>query len=263
MSFEKLLNIDPFSCDVFTDFYHVYDHVYLPFRQFDVKYGEMIYIKTDYLQLFFTNFKFSSPCYLVSGLSDYSPSLFYPDDILKNILDNKIILGWIMQNCIIDHPKIIKRDICVCGLSPDLDEDKMLRKYLRDNRVRLSGKPKKDQIFIYHNNDNNPNERNDLDVLFKQNKNCFNKQLNYQEYLEEMSQYKYVLCPISNGIDGNRKIYESIYCGCIPIIRVPKENLDTYENFPYICLPGKCYVRLGNGRNGERIMDSIFRINKL
>lgn len=40
--------------------------------------------------------------------------------------------------------------------------------------------------------------------------------LSYQDYLNEISQYKYALCPPGNGLDSYR-VLEALYCGCWPI----------------------------------------------
>ena len=45
-----------------------------------------------------------------------------------------------------------------------------------------------------------------------------NPVLNNEDYKKDLGQYKFTLCPWGNGVDTHR-IYESLYSGCIPIIK--------------------------------------------
>ena len=51
-----------------------------------------------------------------------------------------------------------------------------------------------------------------------------NPVLNNEDYKKDLGQYKFTLCPWGNGY--THRIYESLYSGCIPIIKKHK----TYEN---------------------------------
>jgi len=56
-----------------------------------------------------------------------------------------------------------------------------------------------------------------------------NRKLTYQEYLEILSSYKYVLNPLGCGDFINLRFYEALELGCIPIQQVTPEMLEAYS----------------------------------
>ena len=78
---------------------------------------------------------------------------------------------------------------------------------------------------IYLNFEKNTNyfHRNKLQKALFQKNHVFSETNNLQieEYLENLHQYKFILCPLGNGIDTHR-IWETLYAGSIPII--PKHH---------------------------------------
>jgi len=208
--------------------------------------GQTIFVKTDFVESFLSQalkgpFKFK----LVTGDSDWSPSAFFSsDDILKMILDNSLLIEWRAQNVVVSHPKLIHLPI---GLKPSTV------KFCDENRDRLRGIPKKDDVYYNFSIETNVIERSQFmkgPVVKK----------DFETYMCEMASYKYVMCPMGNGIDTYR-FWEAQVCGCIPIVRCPEEFLPTYEGFPYISLPGICSVQLGASNPGfVRNMVSKFEL---
>jgi hypothetical protein len=43
------------------------------------------------------------------------------------------------------------------------------------------------------------------------------EKLSFEQYCENMSHHKYVICPPGNGVDTHR-LWEALYLGCIPIV---------------------------------------------
>jgi len=191
--------------------------------------GQTIFVKTDFITVFLKKalkgpFKFK----LVTGYSDFSPTTFFDDDILDIILDNSLLIEWRAQNVLFSHPKVRHLPI---GLEASTV------KFCEENHERLRSIPKKDDVYYNFNVDTNSPERSELMIGLYEKKD-------FETYMWEMASYKYVMCPMGNGIDTHR-FWEAQVCGCIPIIRCPEEFLPTYEGFPYISLPGICNVRLG------------------
>jgi len=209
------------SCDV----------VYIPDEPFIHTPGQSIFVKTDYVRDFFSKISMNAPFVLVTGVSDYSPSTFFTDEQLLKLLENPLLLEWRAQNVCFEHPKLIHLPI---GLEDTPEKLDFCQKY----EMELKSTPKIDNIYTNFTPDTNPHERN-----------CFNsdvkEKIDFQTYIRTMAGYKYVMCPMGNGIDTHR-FWEAQVCGCIPVVRCPKEFLPTYAGVPFISIPGTCYARLGH-----------------
>ncbi len=202
--------------------------------------GMKIFVKTDDVRYFFDNSILDKPYHLITGNSDYSPSMFFSNEELRELLDNEHLLSWESENWITEHPKVKYLPI---GLKPD---DKII-KFCKDNSKSLKNVPKEDKVYYNFRDQWNTEER--TSYPFKHDSRV---DLGFEEYMNEMAKHKYVMAPMGNGIDTHR-FWEAQVCGCIPIIRVPKEFLPTYDGYPYICLEGECHVSLGDYPNGKKI----------
>jgi len=207
------------------------DVVYTPSVPFVYTAKQTIFVKTDYIRQFFHEFRGTEPYILVTGLSDYSPSTFFTDQELFSLLTRCEIIEWRAQNLCTAHPKMKHLPI---GLEDTPSKIVFCEKY----KDELRAIPKQDMVYSNFTPDNNPDERN-----------CFvsdtHERTDFETYMWTMSGYKYVMCPMGNGIDTHR-FWEAQVCGCIPIVRCPKEFLPTYQDFQYISLPGVRYARMGH-----------------
>jgi hypothetical protein len=223
------------------------DVVYVPGAPVTHVPNQSIFVKTDYIRQFFHEFKGTEPYILVTGLSDYSPSTFFTDPELFSLLDRPELVEWRAQNLCTTHPKMKHLPI---GLEDTSSKLEFCEKYRDD----LRAVPKKDAVYSNFTSDNNPHERN-----------CFvsdvSERQNFEDYMWAMAGYKYVMCPMGNGIDTHR-FWEAQVCGCIPIVRCPKEFLATYDDVPYISLPGWCYARMGHPHLVQK-RESMLKISKL
>ena len=208
--------------------------------------GRTVFVKTDFIRQFFSEMPLSAqPYVLVTGLSDYSPGTFFTDQELLQILDRPNLIEWRAQNACTVHPKLKHLPI---GLEDTPSKIEFCEKYAPE----LKAIPKKDDVYTNFTPDTNPHERN-----------CFvsaAQKVDFETYMRTMAGYKYVMCPMGNGLDTHR-FWEAQVCGCIPIVRCPKEFLPTYENVPYISLPGWCFARMGHPGIIQR-RESIFRENR-
>ena len=57
-----------------------------------------------------------------------------------------------------------------------------------------------------------------------------NKKIDLDQYLQQLVNYKYVICPRGNGLDTHR-IWETLYAGSIPIVE-KHETLKTLDDLP-------------------------------
>jgi len=140
---------------------------------------------------------------------DCDPNLTtWPDNIIK----------WFAQNLCINHPKItpipigLENDYCF----PDLEKTKIL-KYIQNEYYH-----KINLVYVNHNVGTNFKERQPIyDLLAKEKwatvKYGRNPD-NYADYLRDLKQHAFVVCPPGNGVDTHR-LWEALYLGCIPIVK--------------------------------------------
>jgi len=207
--------------------------------------GQRLFVKSDFFPQYYSISERFPRHILVTGVSDYSPSTFLPDDKIVEFLDRPNIIAWYAQNVCTTHPKLKHLPI---GLEDSPDKLEFCRMHMNDLRAI----PKEESVYTNFSQDTNPHERT-----------CFvssaGSKVSFEEYMSTMAGYKYVLCPMGNGIDTHR-FWEAQVCGCIPIVRCPKEFLPTYANVPYISLPGICFARFGHPNLIHR-RESIFAQN--
>jgi len=220
------------------------EHVFVPGEAPSYDAGQTVFVRADYVTEFFS-LDFKKPLVVVSGMSDYSPSTFFTDEEISNILANPMIIEWRAQNVCTTHPKLKHLPIGLEDTQTKLD-------FCRDFGDELKSIPKSDKVYYNFTNSTNPYERSCFDT------HPTSPKCDFETYMREMARHKYVLCPMGNGIDSHR-FWEAQVCGCIPIVRCPKEFLPTYEGVPYVCLPGWCFARLGDARL-VRKMASVFKL---
>jgi hypothetical protein len=51
-----------------------------------------------------------------------------------------------------------------------------------------------------------------------------------------MQSYKYVFCPIGNGVDPNPKLLESLCCKCIPILINNPNTQSMHDQIKFPCI---------------------------
>lgn len=220
------------------------DVIYDPEKPLEYESGQTIFVHSNDIPSFF-KLTLDKPCTIVTAVGDRSPSTFFSDDDIGRILENKHIFEWRAQNACTIHPKMKH-------LSIGLEDTQSKLDFCRDHMDELMAIPKKDEIYSCFAECTNPTER----MCFPSDQG---PKMGFEDYMRNMARYKYVLCPMGNGLDTHR-FWEAQVCGCIPVIRCPKEFLPTYEGFPYISLPGWCATRFGQVERVEPRV-SIFKIN--
>lgn len=143
-----------------------------------------------------------------------------------DIPDN--LVKWYAQNLNYEHNKI---EAIPIGL-----ENPKWHPFKLDKFKDFKPSKKRVGVFGQFNPVTNPSHR--LDLIAKVNSGiiwadlyyCLNGK-NFDEYLDNMSRYKFCLCPRGNGVDTHR-IWESLYLGCIPIVLKHKTHEFMYGKLP-------------------------------
>ena len=186
-----------------------------PYQQ--IKNGDIIFVKTDYLNQFFHNIhpKINASYIIVSHNSDYpAPGKF------RNMLDDDKIIAWFAQNPDYVHDKLIP-----IGLE---------NRYYSKGRLAIiknlskskDNYKKKNLLYMNFTIGTYPAERVKVYNYFKNKDFCQkSKKIDYKTYLQHILQSHFVLSPRGNGLDCHRT-WEILYLNSIPIVKTsPMDKL--------------------------------------
>jgi len=171
----------------------------------------------------------------------------------NNIIIPRNLIKWYGQNINVNHEKIESIPI---GLE-NSEWFKDIRKESKILQIIKTKKIYKNTLYICHNINTNPKERLEPYEIFN-NKNWVTIEygvngLNFENYLNNIYNHKFVLCPEGNGIDTHRT-WETLYSGSIPI---EKRNLNNrfYEDLPI------CFVNEWSEINEDFLNSEFIRIS--
>jgi hypothetical protein len=225
---------------------------------------KIYYCDTHNVNSFFNNINFSHEFILVSHNSDGSitdnPTTEYDADIRKI---PKNLKKWFGQNLKCKSDIIESIPI---GLENSMwfPEERKIEKLFNKKSTE---KNLKNLVYLNLNIDNNPLIRGPIYNML-QNKNYVTVQygrngLNYDNYLDNLYNHCFMICPEGNGIDVHQP-WESLYIGTIPI---QKKNINN-ENWRELPI---CWLDEWEQLNDEnfllleykRISEKKFDLSKL
>ena len=197
---------------------------------------QTIFVKTDYLPRFVNEnlHHLTSKFVFITGSSDWSPVINFKREY-DILLNNPYLIRWYMTNSLSSHPKIITYP---GGLCHNETSDKLLM----DIRTNIQ-KQDSDQILCVWRNRNfnvcgsQYITRHIVEKFVKEYPETFNwvePNLSTEAFYKLMSQYKFVLCPVGNGVDPCPKAYESIILKTIPIMIRTQNTIEVYSDLPVL-----------------------------
>ena len=202
----------------------VFDETNPCFQPKNIRNGNTIFVKTEYLQYFFTQFhKLIHAKYIIVSHNSDLPA---PGFGLEYLNDEKLI-AWFAQNVDVSHPKLIPIPIgienryCSHGPLPGIDPAEGFEI------------DKTDLLYMNFSLSTCPPERGRAFELFKDQPFCkvsFPKA--YNLFLEEAAHSKFVLSPRGNGWDCHRT-WEALYIGSIPIVKTSACN-PMFDGLPVV-----------------------------
>lgn len=220
----------------------------------------IFFIKTDFINNFFSNFKPKNFYKIITHNSDYPINKNY----LHHINDTNLI-SWFGQNINISHPKLHSIPI---GIANEIwshgNENTLLKVINKKNE-------KNKLIHCSFNINTNPYERNQCVDAMSKNNLIMNQRENFEDYLTSLSKSFFTLSPNGNGIDCH-KLWESLYLKTIPVV-TKSINVDFYQDLPiYIIeswedfdvndLNEELYYRIIKKHNME-MLDMNYHTNKI
>jgi hypothetical protein len=167
----------------------------------DVKDGDVIFVKTDFLSFFVKNMlpRIREPFALITGHSDLTPS----DSCAKTILENSLVYRWLAMHMAVHHPKLTHLPIGLAEPDSPTGDQRVVRECMEKTR----GVEKKRGIFVPPMGNSHPS-RSTLPTS--------SSRLPFRDYLEKVAEYEHVLCPAGNGIDVHR-VYEALLMRTVPV----------------------------------------------
>ncbi|MEX0940417.1 MAG: hypothetical protein WDZ41_03585 [Candidatus Babeliales bacterium] len=191
---------------------HIFDETNKSLNPKDIKYKDIIFVKTDYLNLFFTKIhpNIQQKYILITHNSDDSA----PGKFEHYVYDKKI-LYWFGQNpTIMNNEKFIPIPIGIanrCWSHGNIDVFNKTLKNLYIEKNYLLG--------INFRVGTAPSIRNEVFNFFSNKSFCKNLYSEKLEiYLQNMSEAKFILSPAGNGLDCHRT-WEALLMGAIPILK--------------------------------------------
>lgn len=205
-------------------------HNYPNFDVNNIKENDFVFVKNDKIDFFFTNYfpKIKNKFNLITAVGDIDTTNKY----LK-FANSEKINKWIGTNIIFSHHKIIKVPIGFQENELPGGDQNMLDE-LHNKSKKIDDKENK--VYVTYINKNTHSSRNNLYDKLK-NKNFIvieNNCLDFKQYMENINNYKFVICPRGRGADTHR-FYEVMLMNSIPIVE--KSGLDDlYNKFPCIII---------------------------
>lgn len=176
------------------------------------------FVKTEYLELFFNNFKIDEPFYLVTHNSDINIDFKF-----ASILDHPNLICWYGQNINMKHPKL--KSIPIGLANPKWEHgNQEVFKLIQDQNFK-----KTNLVYCNYALNTNFTERS-LCKELTEVEPCSPKP--YKEYLEDMAKSYFCISPNGNGIDCH-KHWEALYLKTIPIV----SNSINIQNFVNMGIP--------------------------
>jgi hypothetical protein len=196
-----------------------------------------VYIKTDYLDTYVNVIEnIKNSFILISGCSDHSPQINF-NNAYSRIISLPYLTKWYTENNFLEHPKMYSLTVGFATHSKDY-EDKLIE---IGNNINIT--EKKNKVFCCWR-ERSTNccgdefvERGHLTSFIHNYPDVFDRYsegLSTIDFQHKLSNYKWCLCPLGNGVDCAPKIVECFFLKTIPIVRKTYNNLSLYIKYPVI-----------------------------
>jgi tetratricopeptide (TPR) repeat protein len=185
---------------------------------------KIIFVYTHFLDLFFEEvFPFIKNNFvLITHNSDNSVSRKY----YRYLVSDKII-KWYGQNVEFEHEKLFSLPIGIANSQWSHGSTELLQK-VRTEHNRKS-------ILVYKNyNLTHYGNRKEIDLITNNNGMYMMPRKSQEDYLRDISQSDFCICPPGNGIDCHR-IWECLYLNCIPIVH-NHINFKQFRDLPILLI---------------------------
>lgn len=237
---QKYIGHDGYSMMDNTSFYFANYFDWIMCQYTIIKKNEIpktIYIKIDYLNNYVNEIlKIQNDFILISGCGDCSPQVNFKESYLK-IINMPNLKKWYSENNLSDHPKMFSLTVGFATHTKEYEEN------ILSIGKNINIKNKINKIFCcWRQRSGNCCgeefvERGNMVKFIHNYPDIFDihrDSLTLIEFQNKLSNYKWCLCPLGNGVDCAPKIIECFFLKTIPIVRKTKNVLNLYKNYPVI-----------------------------
>jgi len=179
----------------------------------------IIFTRVEYLDYFISD--------ILSILEDKFILVTHNSDIESGnndiILNHKLLINWYGQN-------MNKNYSLTCGIPIGLS-NKVWKNTNFDMIIKNRNNPKTKLLYFNFALSTNPNRRNINDLLIQNGFNK-NKNMSWDEYIEDLSKFKFAISPQGNGADCHRT-WECLYLGVIPIV-IESNEMSFFSDLPIL-----------------------------
>ena len=226
--FSETLSVDDFNNRNLNAFIIHKNKDYMTYilKNFKLNDGDVIFCNSDYLEVLFKSLKNKKikNLKLISHQSDRS--------IGKKIFQKmpSSIVKWYSVNVNFSDPNLIPIPL---GLANKIYEKNLDPEKYSDE---LNHEDKIEKIYLNFNPNTNYYVRQNIIQKYENNKDFHLniKNLRNDEYMYDLSKYKYVLCPPGNGIDTHR-FWEALIAGSTPVA-INSLNYNSFDNLDAVFL---------------------------
>jgi len=235
----------------FADF--VFDGNPEDFQLKEMEQGSIVFVKTDDLETFYTHVhkRIIKPYVLITHNSHLSaPGPFIP------LLNSPKLMAWFACNVTLSHKKLIP---IPCGISNPSDPHGDPSTF---ESIEKNG-PKSIPLYMNFSSWKCPEEREPLYALFASQSFCYAPGgRSLSDYLTDITQSEFVLCPRGQGLDGTRR-WETLAMGSFPILK--HSSLDPlFEDLPVLIVDDWSEITQASLRHHFKIMsESPYNLEKL
>jgi len=206
------------------------DYVCYINRNLKIEENDMVFCKTDYVNLLFKYLK------KVENLKNIKLITSQSDlPINKKLFSRKpnCISKWYSTNVQYSNENLISIPL---GLANEFSKKNLNQFDFNDFTSFEDLNNKENKIYVNFNVNTNYLYRSKLISKIKKDRLFVitNNTLSLKEYKNNLSKYKFVLCPPGNGVDTHR-IWETLYSNSIPII-FDEFYLDYFKELPIIAI---------------------------
>lgn len=183
----------------------------------------LFFVKTDYIDDFFSLFKPEFDFILLTHNSDY-----HIDQKYEKYYNCENLVKWFGQNIDFHHPKLQSIPIGIANEKWAHGNTRILQKIINENNE------KNNLIYSNFNVTTNPKERSHCINEIKKRNIVNSNRVDFERYLRDLSKSYFVISPNGNGVDCH-KTWESLYLKTIPIV-TESINSNFYSNLPIVII---------------------------
>jgi len=216
-----------FDCDV------IFDELSPKLNPGDIRPYDKVFVKTDYLTVFANLCKYIKVSFiLITHNSDKPIPNCIPPETSEYLLSRCI---WFGQNNL--SPKIQSLPIGFGNAQYPHGNPEKIFDYIPQTPQRLEElfyTERGSLVLMSFNTHTNPQRR--LIAAKCSEMGIKNKTLGWEDYIRILQKTTFNICPPGNGLDSHR-VWETLYCGSIPVIVGDVTTYDLFEDLPVLIVP--------------------------